>query len=428
MHRKSYLFSVALLTFAFATSVSPAQSVKSIDNKDNAKLAPTTVVVVEGVGLTEDQALKNAFRNAVRQVVGAVVDTETMIKNDAIIDDSILTYSAGLVKKYDEVPGSKSSKDGSHSIRIKAVVERGDVVRKLQAANVSIMSVDGKGLFAEITSQLQSEGDALGIIEKQLEGFPESCVKISIVGKPTTTEKTETTATLNFLVRVEPDLVAYEAFQSRLLGILSKIAKGKGDTTVKFQKAPSRPSWQSDRSILATSGAVQELPIFAPRAFSPKNSASDFVWKVDVFTISVLTSITKSGDRADYRYFHFDLPLRNAVCKAVGKKSTAKLQLLDSLGRVIATDRFAPNEGQFLGTLISLYGAGEHDRTVRRFDGEPQQGNLCIIGPTFDYIDHYQWLHGHMAQKRSLLFDVPIKLTHDELRSVQDAKVEITYE
>ena len=228
-------------------------------------------------------------------------------------------------------------------------------------------------------------------------------------------------------MRVEPDLDAYGAFRTRLLGILAKIAKGKGDTTVKYQKATSRPGWQSEKSLLSTLESIQEFSIYAPKAFAAGNPAKDVVWNSDVFTITVLTSITKSGDRADYRFFQFEKSVRNAVYKAVAKRPTAKLQLLDSIGKVIATERFAADEMRFLGTLISLYGAGEHNRILRRFNGEPEQGNLCIIGSTFSYTE-FGALDGHMAQKRSLLFEVPIKLTHDELRSVQDAKVEITYE
>lgn len=64
-------------------------------------------VMAEGMGMTADEALKDAFRNAVRQVVGAVIDANTLIENDEIVEDKILTYSGGFINKYTEVPGSK---------------------------------------------------------------------------------------------------------------------------------------------------------------------------------------------------------------------------------------------------------------------------------------------------------------------------------
>src|SRR5262249_37665837 len=39
-------------------------------------------VVVEGSGATREKALQDAFRAAVRQVVGALVDAETLVKDD----------------------------------------------------------------------------------------------------------------------------------------------------------------------------------------------------------------------------------------------------------------------------------------------------------------------------------------------------------
>ncbi|MEK6238929.1 MAG: SHD1 domain-containing protein, partial [Planctomycetales bacterium] len=56
----------------------------------------TQTVLAEGVGTANDAALKDAFRNAVRQVVGTVVDAETLINNDKLIDDKVLTYSDGF--------------------------------------------------------------------------------------------------------------------------------------------------------------------------------------------------------------------------------------------------------------------------------------------------------------------------------------------
>ena len=74
-------------------------------------------VMAEGTGTTPDEALKDAFRNAVRQVVGAVVDAETMVKNDELIDDKVLTYSDGFIKTYQEVPGSRKFEGGHHKVR-----------------------------------------------------------------------------------------------------------------------------------------------------------------------------------------------------------------------------------------------------------------------------------------------------------------------
>ena len=76
----------------------------SVFSQDKGK---TQEVVGEGVGTSADLALKDAFRNAVRQVVGAYVDAETLVKNDELVEDKILTYSNGFIKTFSEIEGSK---------------------------------------------------------------------------------------------------------------------------------------------------------------------------------------------------------------------------------------------------------------------------------------------------------------------------------
>ena len=54
----------------------------------------------KGSGKDRDEALKDAFREAVRKVVGAYVEEETVVKNDQVIKDQVLTYSGGCVKTH----------------------------------------------------------------------------------------------------------------------------------------------------------------------------------------------------------------------------------------------------------------------------------------------------------------------------------------
>ena len=166
--------------------------------------AGTQTIVAEGVGATADEAIKDAYRNAVREVVGAVVDADTLVKNDEVIDDKVLTYSDGFIKSYEEVEGSKKVKSGLHRIKIKAQVERRSVIAKLKAANVTVKEVDGKGLFAEAVTQLDAEKDAAALLKKQFEGFPQSCLTATIIGKPEIVEKTADQAKVGWSSRLNP--------------------------------------------------------------------------------------------------------------------------------------------------------------------------------------------------------------------------------
>lgn len=61
--------------------------------------SPVIAVVVIGEGATLIDAQDQARRQAITQVVGAIVDTERVVANRKLVVDQILTYSAGYIVK-----------------------------------------------------------------------------------------------------------------------------------------------------------------------------------------------------------------------------------------------------------------------------------------------------------------------------------------
>lgn len=189
----------------------------------------TQEVVAEGVGSTADEAIKDAYRNAVRQVVGAVVDAETLVKNDELIDDKVLTYSDGFIKGNEEVNGSKKVKDGLHRIKIKAQVERRSVIAKLKSTNISVKQVDGKSMFAEIVTKEEGETDASEMIFKSLADLP-SLLTATVKGKP---EFDRAKSEIVVKVDVAVDQTGYGAIVNRLEPTLKKLAIAKESIVLK---------------------------------------------------------------------------------------------------------------------------------------------------------------------------------------------------
>ena len=72
----------------------------------------TLTVSARGIGLDQDAAKKDALINAMQQAVGSFLDSETLIENDEIIRDKILSVSDGFVKKYDVTYGPTKRSDG----------------------------------------------------------------------------------------------------------------------------------------------------------------------------------------------------------------------------------------------------------------------------------------------------------------------------
>ncbi|MFZ4596629.1 MAG: hypothetical protein ACOYOF_20410 [Verrucomicrobiaceae bacterium] len=129
----------------------------------------TQAVVADGVGKTENDALKDAFRNAVQQVVGLVLDADVLVRNDAVIRDQVLTYSDGFVHKYDVL--SQRIENGLTHVRISAVVEHRSLVEKLEAKQVISKPSDMRHLFAKAVTEIEAVSNATVLLKERLVEF-----------------------------------------------------------------------------------------------------------------------------------------------------------------------------------------------------------------------------------------------------------------
>ena len=85
-----------------------------------------TVITVSGqapIGNVNahDEALNQAFRNAIEQTVGIQVTSDTRVKNAEILMDEIYTYSEGFIKHYDIL--SEQTIDGMLTLEVKSWVK-----------------------------------------------------------------------------------------------------------------------------------------------------------------------------------------------------------------------------------------------------------------------------------------------------------------
>ncbi len=92
-------------------------------------MAGSTEITVVGVGTilandlaaARDQAIEDAMRKAVQQALGTYVKSETLVENFQLVDDRILSWSAGYVRKYDILKEGKAPMD-SYEVEMRAAV------------------------------------------------------------------------------------------------------------------------------------------------------------------------------------------------------------------------------------------------------------------------------------------------------------------
>jgi len=397
----------------------------------------TQVVVGEGVGTTADEALKDALRNAVRQVVGALVDAETMVRNDEVIDDKVLIYSDGFIKTYEEVPGSKKVQSGLHRLKIKATVERRNVIAKLKAANITVKEVDGKGLFAEVITKLDAEQSAEAMLRNELEGFPQSLLTVQVVGKPDLLSKNSEKAEVQFQFRIESDAKAYKALADRLTAKLDKIASSRGDFTSILKPEQIRLYDRERDSYFEASVLVPKRPGFLqevmagwmPKSFEGPVPSIQRLNGSQV-TLAVTMQSTKAQDRLECRYYLLDKSVQPFLAEMAFRECTAKLSLMDG-DELVATDRFPlrsvfPGNSHGVGNLIVPAGqhmGGDHFYLLNPDDSsyDPKQhAFLFWLAPGFVGRGTNQ-----LAFSPALTISRKLSLSLDELRAVKEARCEI---
>ena len=142
-----------------------------------------TEVVVQGMGVDSDAALKNALRAAVQQAVGTMIDARTMVENDEIISDRILSHSGGYVAGYDMV-GEPKSEGGLVAVRIAAQVKSLELREKLASEKVIVVAFDGKDSSAEAFTRRLQEQSAAEILPELFAGFPAEYMTVKMEGEP----------------------------------------------------------------------------------------------------------------------------------------------------------------------------------------------------------------------------------------------------
>lgn len=393
----------------------------------------TRTIVAEGVGLTPGEALKDAFRSAVRQAVGEVVDAETLVKDDQLVKDQVLTYSDAYIPRHTKV--SERSEGGLFRITIRAVVERRKLVIKLKAANVALKGVDGQSVFGNIVSQLENEKDAAALLRNALEGFPQNCITADVMGEPKIIQKDDHKATLRFQVQVRPDPKAYKSFATRLQRTLQSIAKDYGQFAIPFQRQTERETPQFEWFRIIVQPATRLVTNFAD--WTPKFvdlTTGEPRFHADLLNVMLATETTRSNERLHGQFFLLDKSLGSLLIDTSSRVGEGEIALLDPSGQAIVADRFRlfelhPGKGPssefgYEGSLIAPYLIFGKDRALM-FHRHHNRALFFVVGPVF--VGGARGEGQFDCYKPSLSIVREITLTLDEIKTIDKVKCEVHF-
>ncbi len=99
-------------------------------------------IIAGDVAKAEDDAIANALRNAIEQVIGTMVTSEVIVDNYQVIEDRIYSQSQGYVERYQVINKNRQG-DAIVEVTIKALVKKGNIKDNLEALGL-LMSRKGK--------------------------------------------------------------------------------------------------------------------------------------------------------------------------------------------------------------------------------------------------------------------------------------------
>ena len=186
-------------------------------------------VVATGHGATVREATKAALRSAVEAVVGTMVDATTLVENDKLIEEEILSYSAGMIASTKIIGEPKKSSDGIYSVKVKASVKKGSLQEKLRGASTVNVALDGADLFARMTAAKDNLADAEAMIKSVLAKHKDCVVAEAIPGKngKSSIDLDPKTGEVFVNVRVRIDPAKYTQFANEVVEKITPMATKK---------------------------------------------------------------------------------------------------------------------------------------------------------------------------------------------------------
>ncbi len=374
---------------------------------EDTKDAETTKVVAEGVGATAKDALEDAFRNAVRQVVGAVIDAESLVKNDEVITDKVLTYSAGFIAKYDQI--SVKQDKGLFRVKISATVERRGVVAKLKEARVTVKGVEGADIAAAAMTKLEARANAGALLKKALAELPK--VLVAEVRKPTAADYDEDKSVLTLDVTVKVDEAKYKAFATNFVQLCDKICLDK------------------NTELLTAEGynGGETYGIRLPKFFYEDHR----VHHPKGWAMAIL--VDGKGAKSRWNFYILDSNFGDAVSSMRGKMKVG-LTLANGQGDKIAEDEFDPTH------MVNEYGG---DKLVPWLGCVCSGGQSNAMGLVGEQVNRRHFVAGKSGDQVSVelypmsqisnfkfahqTYHQTLKLTIDELKSLKDTRCEVSF-
>lgn len=186
--------------------------------------APGLAVVATGVGIDPEKAKQNAFANAIEQVVGVLVDAETIVRNDEIVRDEVRTFSRGKMQNFELIDSWQE--DGLHYAHIRAKVAVNELTARLRQKRIVLAKFPGEHFYRQFLYDRDQSQNAAEMLARVMQDYAlDRFVVAEVVGEPEVVERDNVKVKLRIHVRVSADMARWEVFRNELRRVLRGISQ-----------------------------------------------------------------------------------------------------------------------------------------------------------------------------------------------------------
>ena len=120
---------IVFAALALAACVAaPAQQVVTVTG--------TAAILNKDTAQARDRAIESALRAAVEQVIGTMVDSESLVKNNELLSDKIYTQTKGYISSYHVLSENPDMDSNIYSVKVEATVKQGSLQDDLSSLGV----------------------------------------------------------------------------------------------------------------------------------------------------------------------------------------------------------------------------------------------------------------------------------------------------
>ena len=306
-----------------APAAQPRQPTESAKAARESQLAE---VYATGLGTTPEDAEQDAFARAVEMTVGVLVDAETIVENDQLIKDKVLTHSRGFVHQFKVL--RRFEHEGAHHADVWAKVGVNSLHERLKAPEVAVVPVDGKLIFRQELLDEENRRNAAAMVRAVLEdAWMDKLVKVTILNDSQAERIRTSEGQIQFPVRmqVSVDSNEYKKLRGDLLSLLATIAYSRADFTIRAQK-PTNEQWYIG------SVPVGESERLWRRLRAPARAPAANI-------VCLCEALLPSGAVSKWKAFLVDQSICDELADLYHRECQLRVALLDETGGIVEQQR-----------------------------------------------------------------------------------------